>query len=514
MNISSPILFGATQAVYTSPLLAAIALAQAPTDQLGAELHCISRFLSSEDPTTGHFFGTFLTVYKDNLTDGNKNGARQTQLEMAKIIQDLPAEKWKKIIGKAEETGWATAGGFFATPPTVLKRIHWALIKDTGETTRAIRDQFHWGLSRAQSLQSFLLENSSPNSRIVRDCLVDAGRKNPESFEKALNAVGSAELIWHLEGEKPREETAPLHFALLYYYFNMEQMVTHLFRHLMAHPESIAPILEFLKNAMLSARRRQNIWLRFYILTLAEHLVQRAEEQSKPAPELRMMLYAIGKDGLGDPMPMNALKAWNVAHTLAPRLTEDVLPKNFSRGSGWGAMQSPELGLKKFVRSEWPYTMAWQEIAPSLETDCEYSNARQSIGDFFPIHSLRDFHPDPQQRAPLMENNYRLIKKIMAESKPAVSAAFFREYFSLSSPADPVREIFVLSLDFGKRYLIQGHHRMAALYKAAEEGVIPKIWLYAIPVTLARYQGPLPERLLVRCMTLGVCLDWPELFPC
>lgn len=78
---------------------------------------------------------------------------------------------------------------------------------------------------------------------------------------------------------------------------------------------------------------------------------------------------------------------------------------------------------------------------------------------------------------------------------------------------DSDEDIVAVELSSGKRYLLQGHHRLAALYKAARDGVIPEHWLNDLPIAVLGYCGLVPEALALRVLTSGVDLTWDDLFP-
>ncbi len=104
-----------------------------------------------------------------------------------------------------------------------------------------------------------------------------------------------------------------------------------------------------------------------------------------------------------------------------------------------------------------------------------------------------------------MAKKYDRLKEMIAGASG--DAASVMERFL--NEGDP---LIVLELS-DRNVLLQGHHRLAALYKAAREGVVPAAWLERIPTKVIRYEGQLPEELVRGLLTLGNDLTWAALLP-
>lgn len=60
-----------------------------------------------------------------------------------------------------------------------------------------------------------------------------------------------------------------------------------------------------------------------------------------------------------------------------------------------------------------------------------------------------------------------------------------------------------IALPSGRRIQIDGIHRRAILYLAAQRAIMPASWLETVPVALVPYAGPFPEALIQRILTFG-----------
>ncbi len=179
-------------------------------------------------------------------------------------------------------------------------------------------------------------------------------------------------------------------------------------------------------------------------------------------------------------------------------------------------MRSTEFGMEKYVRyssgiggaARASYVMhAVQDIIGDLN-DGEMREC--SIAFMKPIQSLADYHPDPAVRRPVMRDKYRLLQGIAAEVK-ADRREFFRRYFGGEGKAYGVGRQWPSVLD--ENYLLEGHHRVAALIEAAAAGVIPMGWLNEVPFRVYSHPWTTSDIVTRIFLTGGVDLEWADFFP-
>lgn len=122
MSIGGSTFLGVASAVYNQAGGAAMALASA--EFLGAEVFPLVEFYAEEVPERGKDFKNLLSGYRTHLEDKNSKNAKEAQKNMAALLSQTESNVWKNIIGRLENTGWATQGGLFATPTAeqTLKR--------------------------------------------------------------------------------------------------------------------------------------------------------------------------------------------------------------------------------------------------------------------------------------------------------------------------------------------------------------------------------------------------------
>jgi len=224
-------------------------------------------------------------------------------------------------------------------------------------------------------------------------------------------------------------------------------------------------------------------------------------------------LFAIG---LGDREPIVVMGAWIFIQGLHPEMLADIGEYMFSNEPSSEVGSSPEFQIARYIERRNLVQAASMSLYMQIESASMVSDASISISSFSPIHSLADYNPDPVQRGDIVEQKYELLKQIIAESGTNGTNErddVMRRFLTSPSLDGNEEGIHVLVLPSGRTYLIEGHHRVAALIKAAEDGTIPQEWLDHIPVTMLVYRGNMPEALIRRVLTLGVDLTWADLFP-
>jgi len=182
-----------------------------------------------------------------------------------------------------------------------------------------------------------------------------------------------------------------------------------------------------------------------------------------------------------------------------------------------GVRQSMQFGLKKYFsligspKHDGPHDhlynfFMWDALHGSIY---ESGDRAVSLRDILPIHSLADYNPNPSVRKSITAGYLTKLRAIV-EGAGLTRESLFKA-FGLPSSGDTVADVKVLLLGDGSSYLIQGHHRMAALIMAGLEGLIPMDWLNGVPLHVMKtaYHHALARPLVTR----GVQLAWPDLFP-
>lgn len=213
--------------------------------------------------------------------------------------------------------------------------------------------------------------------------------------------------------------------------------------------------------------------------------------------------------GLQDSYTPNVLAAWETFKMFMDGPFKRYnLPWTFYLSPFLEARKGPEFRISKYVFGDFLERQAVTAVYEFLQ---ESGRQEVSVKTLLPIHSLADYNPDPSRRKPIVEEKYQALKKIVAEVGNNRNL-FFERFLTIAQDEEP-RGLKILELSNGERFLIQGHHRIAALLLAAERGDIPYQWLEAIPANICQYKGSLPEVLAKHILTKGVSLSWTDLFP-
>jgi hypothetical protein len=177
---------------------------------------------------------------------------------------------------------------------------------------------------------------------------------------------------------------------------------------------------------------------------------------------------------------------------------------------------SPEFGIEKYLyRSNGVLSairaMYLTVMVEGLAGQFDVGEAHDwSIAYIKPLHSLADFQPNLKLRSPVMWGKYQSLKEIVAEVGMD-RREVFRRYFGGVDHAYGKGKEWPSILGFD--YLMQGHHRIAALIEAAVSGLVPFGWLHKIPFRIYSHPWPATNMMENLFMTGGVELEWADLFP-
>lgn len=203
---------------------------------------------------------------------------------------------------------------------------------------------------------------------------------------------------------------------------------------------------------------------------------------------------------------MVVLRAWQLNRTtpvIGPgTITAEWLYSHEPAGS-------PPFGLARYVFGSVSDQAARREALNAIMAASPSQDTRIDLRTVQPLHSLADYNPDDALRIPRLSYNRARIEELLGILGPTqrdsvVTTASFKGGQGF---------VAVLQFPSGHQLLLNGHHRGAALFQAARDGLIPASWLEDIPVRLYRYNGDMPEALVRRLATLGATLTWDDLLP-
>ncbi len=257
-------------------------------------------------------------------------------------------------------------------------------------------------------------------------------------------------------------------------------------------------------------RVHRDDYMRYFALKLMMNLYASREMMLEDEHILGLLGPA-----LSDREPLIAFTAWKfIYQRLSAELGRKIGGDSFSTEILTRYIESPDFGIRRYFAHP-PLTLkAMDSVIKFIWEYLAKEKKEISIGEFTPYHSLADFYPNPDSRPPAMEDKYRILKRIVEFFGTADKDGTLATFFGTPSYGYGKEEsVLVLELSGGERLLLQGHHRIAALIKAAAEGIIPASWLDKIPVTVLRYKGPMPEALIRRTLLPPNKLTWPDLFP-
>lgn len=179
-------------------------------------------------------------------------------------------------------------------------------------------------------------------------------------------------------------------------------------------------------------------------------------------------------------------------------------------------VENPEFGITRYV---WQgdglfghfRSFALEALGRNYKT--EFPRGGFDLRDVHPIHSLADFNPDHEKRQQMFVEKYIKLQGLVSRYGVEAREAIINKCLRIPSASGVAEPIGVLRFSDGSQYLMQGHHRMAALVVAVQRGVIPANWLDGLPLDLMTYTGDVPESYLKLMITGGADLTWDDLFP-
>jgi len=277
-------------------------------------------------------------------------------------------------------------------------------------------------------------------------------------------------------------------------------------------------------SAILSdvVRHHRDPVMRYFAVRLAYRIL----ENKRTRPEVFRNLDStpfldIIKDGFGDTDPAVVWEAWNAIGQWNPVLLDQLADDVLSGESTSALTRSSQFGIGRYVYPSRLHRMIWNRLFLIIYSSILPTRRKNiPLHTLQPAHSLADYNPDQSLRRPIMDSKYRELKRIIA-TVGLDERRLMRRILNTPDRKGETAEIYVLQFKSGKRLLTQGHHRLATLLKAANEGLIPREWLNRIPVIVIEVPDPvldsggvpMPEFLVRRMLTFGAILTWDDLLP-
>ena len=220
---------------------------------------------------------------------------------------------------------------------------------------------------------------------------------------------------------------------------------------------------------------------------------------------------AIADAGLQDPDPVNVWMTWRTMNQYLPTEARAVNAQDLAPQAQLTVPNSLQQGLAKYVHGTEAELRTRHEIYLRIFDDCTVVDGTMSWLNFHPIHSLADFNPDSNVRRPTVTHKQKALLQLLTDWHG--DREIVLRQFLLGDTQHSPDAAKVMVLPSGRAYLVQGHHRMAALIHMVLEGQLPVDWLDHLPVRIMTYHGEIPEVIVQRILTLGIDLQWADLFP-
>lgn len=233
-----------------------------------------------------------------------------------------------------------------------------------------------------------------------------------------------------------------------------------------------------------------------------------AIKRSGDVAQSRGVVVRVLRDAIRDRSALNVWAAYSALEETGEALPL-LLESEVGGDAALSVRQSPEFGIERYVHADGSDRLGQTQYFVSLMGLYQLDALKYvPIRNALPIHSLADYNPDRWRRSAIARQYAENLKDIVDEEGGEREDVFARFFGS----GDPWERPRLLSLADGRLYLVQGHHRIAALLMAAAEGIIPRAWLEEVPfvVTTDDFNHPL---IVKKILTLGVDLSWPDLFP-
>ena len=273
--------------------------------------------------------------------------------------------------------------------------------------------------------------------------------------------------------------------------------------------------IEFLSLAATDSRA--DALFRNYCLEIAAGIY--FKDMASLDARARMTLRnGIARPLLRDPDILNAYKAFFFMRRIDASRTIRVAGSDIGGDAGSVVNQSPEFGIEKYVEPDNSVRHRIRlQMTGLLQKPGSWGagevieNPSVPISRIIPAHSLADFNPNPQRRRAVLEQKVRELKGIVAETG-LDREKVLEKFTGMDLPFFWVDGVVLYEVDNGEYIVGEGHHRFAALIKAAHDGIIPADWLDSIPVN-SWPTKEYPPAFTRKVLGMGAILTWPELFP-
>lgn len=249
--------------------------------------------------------------------------------------------------------------------------------------------------------------------------------------------------------------------------------------------------------------------MRYFALKIARNLIMRVYPE--PVPEL-LQAREIIVLGLQDPETYNVFQAMQYLNRINPRLLRDLSAEQVTSFAPPRVLSNPKLGIERYVSADSMDSHAVGGMIGYLIKGAEMRPDSFSLSDIIPIRSLGDFEPKSSLRFSEFGVAFArlggMVEHRGARSKQEIVQEFLRIHLQSGSTVQ------VIETPQGKKYLICGLAKLAALKHAVDQGLIGRNWLDDIgPVTVMETNREISPHLIHRILTLGTDLTWENVIP-
>lgn len=256
-------------------------------------------------------------------------------------------------------------------------------------------------------------------------------------------------------------------------------------------------------------------WTRHYAIRLLQEWSLAHPEISSPEhAQLRRQMVSFACRAIGDIAWTNMILGWHLLHQLEP---VEAMSDSYLAEIPMAHVLHPrnlEFGLERYVdagRTEGAFLKHQRSLSGvPIVIGSQAVEGTFSLHDIHPSHSLADFNPNSRCRFEAVKQKYGILLK-MREQNTLTRENIMRDFLLHH---DPEEGPIILHWQGKHPWLKGGHHRMTALYLAAENGLIPRSWLLDLPLLTFDWSPYLPERIYYQYFSRGSRpLSWRDLLP-
>lgn len=184
---------------------------------------------------------------------------------------------------------------------------------------------------------------------------------------------------------------------------------------------------------------------------------------------------------------------------------------SFEDLTGSSTFESPEFGLPVYRRSKGLDRLVYISLTGILGLQTT-SASLLDMSDMRPIHSLADYNPDTDMRRPIIQKKLGILRDVVQDVDLETLAAERDKYRGYFFRRATTNEDIIVVYVREERFVVQGHHRLATLKYAVDQGIVPQNWMKDIPVFFVG-SDQLPGSFVYYALSHNNPLSWDDLFP-